>query len=221
MKLNRLFVAFSAIAVMLPASTASAASITVTNHSFETLGTLLGGCGTGCEIYSEPPGWSGSGFGAFRPGTHAGNTSFFSTLSDGITSLYNNVPGSPATQTVGATVQLGTVYTLMVDLGARHDAPFAALAALVINGTTYFATGAPPSAGGWSTYCVQYVGQAADVGSAITIQLSTTGVQGNFDNVRLDGTPAAAAVPEPASLVLLATGLVAVASRLRRRPTNR
>ena len=68
--------------------------------------------------------------------------------------------------------------------------------------------------GNWSTYTVTYTGLAADVGKTITIVLGASGVQGNFDNVRLDAT-AAAAVPEPVTWVLLGAGLIGLAGARR------
>jgi len=220
MNLKRRSTVFAVTALMSVAGAASASPITITNYSFETTGTFLGGCGTGCNIYTQPPGWTGVAFGGFQPGTDQGNFTYFNTLSDGITSLYMNDLNSVASQTVAPTVQLGVLYTLMVDLGARNDTPFAAIASLVINGNTYTATGTAPVAGGWSMFSVQYIGQAADVGSAITIQLTTSGIQGNFDNVRLDAL-SPQPVPEPATLLMLGAGLVIIANRFRRRRSNR
>ena len=108
------------------ASAAWAAPITVNNPSFEILpaGGLPFGCGTGCSFSGGSiPGWStsGTGLGQFQPGVHLGNLTLFNSLSDGPTSAYSN--SGPISQTVGATVQAGVIYTLLVDIGDRNDLP--------------------------------------------------------------------------------------------------
>ena len=205
-------------ALALAAAPCFASTIFVSNFSFETLpgGGLPSACGTGCSYSAGGtiPDWSGATGGEFQPGTQDGNFAYFNTLSDGITNAYSN--GGVISQTVGATVVEGEVYTLMVDVGYRNDAAFAGTAALVINGNTYSATGTTPSPGGWSTFTATYTGLSADVGDAITIALGSSGVQGNFDNVRMDGTLAESAVPEPASFLLIAPVLLALGSRIKR-----
>jgi hypothetical protein len=119
-------------------------------------------------------------------------------------------------QTVGGTVVLGEVYTLLVDIGWRLDAGFTGSADLLINGHTYAATGTTPAQGTWSTYTVTYTGLAADVGRSITIDLNSSGSQGNFDNVRLDGTLGESGVPEPASFLLIGPALIALGLRMKR-----
>ena len=63
------------------------------------------------------------------------------TLSDGITNAYSNVEGSVISQTVGETVVMGEVYTLLIDIGWRFDESFTGTADLLINGHTYAAAG--------------------------------------------------------------------------------
>ncbi len=159
-------------------------------------------CGAGCS-YSVDfiPGWTNTPFlglgltsGQFQPGTHVGNTTYFDSLSDGITSAYTTTGG--IVQTPGVTVTEGVIYTLLVDVGYRKDAgPFGS-PRLVVNNVFYDGVGVPV-AGGWATFTTTYVGLAADVGKPITIYLDSVTQQGNFDNVRFsDSTP----VPLPAAL---------------------
>jgi hypothetical protein len=230
--MNRKFVSFLAVAIFSAVS-ASAAPIIVNNHSFETLppGGLPFGCGAGC-FFSEStgiPGWTDSiptgANGEFRPGTDVSNFAYFSTLSsDGTpTILYSDDPGTIISQTVAPTVLLGVTYTLMVDLGTRHDYPFNASADLLINGTSHLALGtpAPPGSGSWSTFTAVYVGLATDVGDPITIELRNLGVangaQADFDNVRLSDSTTTTAVPEPGSLLLVGSGLLVGVRRWRKR----
>jgi hypothetical protein len=198
------------VALVLVAAPCFGSPIFVNNFSFETLpigGLPVTGCGAGCAFSFGPiPGWTGPG-GQFQPGTPA-NTFYFNSLSDGITSAYAN--NGVLSQTVGATVVLGEVYTLLVDIGWRNDTGFTGTADLLINGVTYTATGTMPTQGTFGVYSVSYTGLAADVGQAITIELNSAGPEGNFDNVRLDGTGGTSTVPEPASFLLIAPGLLAL-----------
>jgi hypothetical protein len=121
-------------------------------------------------------------------------------------------------QTVGSTVQLGFIYTLLVDIGWRHDTANAGVARLLINGSVYSGSFlGVPSQGNWTTESVTYVGTAADVGSAITIQLRSSTTQGNFDNVRLDATAPESGVPEPALSSAVAAALLGLGVFARRK----
>ena len=205
------------------ASAAYADDISVVNPSFETLPTfgLNVTCGTGCAFSTGGiiPGWTTSSpdSGEFQPGTQDGNTTYFSSLSDGITSAYAN--SGTISQTVGVTVQPGVTYTLQVDLGARNDLPFDASAELLVGGTAFDAVGADPTAGNWSTFTAMFTGTQAEAGDPITIELITSGTQANFDDVRVSDN-LSAAVPEPSSLPLFVIGLLGtlgIGPLLRRR----
>jgi hypothetical protein len=156
----------------------------------------------------------GSG-GQFQPG-NPGNTNYFNSLSDGPTSAYNNGVGGVISQIIGAPVVLGEVYTLLVDIGYRKDAGFTGSADLLINGQKYTATGVPIQ-GAFTTFTATYTGLLADVGQSITIELNSGGSQGNFDNVRLDGT-IPGGVPEPTAFLLAGPALLGLAAWKRRRP---
>jgi hypothetical protein len=208
---------------ILGIAAALAAPITVNNPSFEIVPPggfpLTANCvpTTGCS-YNEGsiPDWTGSGtFGEFIPGTQVGNFFAFNTIPDGTTVAYSN--SGTISQTVGATVQAGVVYTLQVDLGWRNDLPtFIGTADLLVNGTQYFATGAIPVQGNWSDFTATYTGLAADVGDPITIELNSSGTQADFDEVRLADN-LASVVPEPASVGILGVGLIGVLVFARRK----
>ncbi len=206
--------AFLALAILaLVAAPAFASPITVSNFSFETLpaGGLPFGCGAGCNYSIDPiPGWTASGgavgaSGQWQPGSPANG--YYTSLSLGPTQAFAN--GGILSQTVAPLVVAGAVYTLTVDVGRRADMAFTGTIALLIDGTSY--TGlplTPPASGTFGAYMVTYVGTAADASRPITIQLRSDGVQGNFDNVRLD-VGLLEPVPEPgSSLLLLSIGLV-------------
>jgi hypothetical protein len=208
---------------LLSAPASYANPITVNNASFETLpggGPLPFGCGTGCA-YSESdiaattiPDWTVTGnvYGQFQPGPPTTLT-YFDTVPDGITIAYTN--GGSISQTVGSTVVVGVVYTLLVSVGVRNDEPDPGTEALVVNGNTYLATGTPASPGHWSTYTATYTGLAGDLGDAITIQLASPGAQGDWDNVQLSSATSASGVPEPASGLLVGLGALALAGIVR------
>jgi hypothetical protein len=193
-----------------------ASPILVNNPSFEPLlaSDQPAQCGFGCFSTQAPiVGWTNTGIsGQFKPGTDVGNFTFFSTLSDNVTSAWSN--GPTISQAVGATVQLGVTYVLQVDLGERHDTPFVASADLLINGIPHVAIGTPPVPGNWSTYTATYTGLLADVGSSITIELKSAGPQANFDNVRLNDS--LVSVPEPASCGTVGLALMALLVLARR-----
>jgi hypothetical protein len=143
---------------------------------------------------------------------------YYNTLSDGPTEAYI-ATSEVISQTVGATVQTGATYTLLVDIGARLDLRFLGAADLLINGNQYVATGVE-NLGGFATYTATYTGLAGDAGDPITIQLSSSGQQGDFDNVRLSCTGpcgSGSTVPEPSEIVLLGPGLSALYFIRRRR----
>ena len=232
--------AFRVLATLaFAAAPAFASPIFVNNFSFETYPVLDGvGCPSPCAYDTGAiPGWPATAgittntiSGQIQPGGLAGTIpdALFNTLSDGVTSAYSN--GPTLSQQVGATVGVGTVYTLLVDIGQRMDSgsgSYGGSADLLIgatagNGgahTTILAAGTAPDLGKWSTFTLMYLGTAADAGATITIELKNSlGVvgnvthQGNFDNVQLS------AVPEPASFLLIGSALLALTAFRRRRP---
>jgi len=210
MAMTSRFISIAALG-LVGAVGAMATPIFVSNFSFEALpGTGLNksGCGPGCAYSTGAiPGWTGvsTGSGEFHPGLPAQ----FTTLSAGPTVGYSN--GITLSQTVGVTVTPGTTYTLQVDLGERNDLGplgFRGGADLLIGGVSVFpAIGLAPTPGNWSTFTATYVGLPADATKTITIQLTSSGAQGDFDNVRLTSVAAAAGVPEPGTVTLIGLGL--------------
>jgi hypothetical protein len=198
--------------LLLSAAGLSADVIPVNNPSFEnTTGISFVSCGTGCAFSTTGvPQWTSSttATGLFQP-----SPSQFSFLPDGITTAYSN--GGTISQTVGATVQAGLIYTLTVFLGQRFDLPgtgFQSTANLLLSGpggsVVVPATGSTPAPGSWSQFTAKFVGSATTAGDSITIQLGAAGIQGNFDDVQLS------VIPEPGSIVLLGlgfAGLLAIA----------
>jgi hypothetical protein len=63
-------------------------------------------------------------------------------------------------------------------------------------------------------------GTAAQAGKPITIQLSSGGIQANFDSVKLKGS-SPPSVPEPSTFIMLGAGLLPVFGMVRRRYLKR
>jgi hypothetical protein len=216
---------------LLGAFAAMASPIPVINFSFETpqFGGVPVGCGSNCSFtVGAIPGWLGSNThsGQFKPGTQAGNTTYFSQLTDGITVAFTE--GATLFQTVIPAVVPGVTYTLMVDLGQRRDLPllpFRPTAELVVGavngvgGVGFIATGTAPAASRWSTFVASFTGTAAESGKSITIELLSSGMQGEFDNVRLSDNLSSAA-PEPAGVTLLGMGLAGLLVFAKRKRTS-
>jgi HpiC1 cyclase/PEP-CTERM motif len=198
---------------MFVSAPAWATPIAVNNFSFETLPTtgLPIGCGGSCAYSIGPiPGWTNTGTsGQWITGGFLGNPPAF----DGSVIAYSN--DNSISQNV-ATAVAGTTYTLQVELLHRTDAPLAGVVQLEINGgVVATATGVDGGPGTWSDWTATYVATAANAGQTVTILLSTAGVQGDFDDVRLDAS--SVAIPEPAALTLLGAGLLGLGMVRRRR----
>ena len=191
----------------LMAASAFAGPIAVNNGNFSTLPVSglnifnpLGNYSDGAGIpgwntslnYSDSGQWDPSGI---VLGVPAGSTYI----------AYSN--GGIISQTVTPTVVVGAVYTLTVELGDRTDYPSMGGADLLIDGVAYDATGTL-TPGGWSTFTATYTGLAGDIGDAITIQLTSSGDQGDFADVTLSGPASTAVTPEPGTFYLAGLGLL-------------
>jgi hypothetical protein len=218
-----------AVGTLLFASVGHADSIAVVNGDFDTLPT--GGLSTACDgtppgcsyEFGSVPGWTQSGpsgfsgGGEFRPGTDVGITKFFDSLPNGnpIVGFSN---GATLSQTVGTTVEDGVTYTLQVALGERNDYPGEGSAELLLSGgggtVTIPCVGPAPTKGNWSTCTATFTGTAAEIGDSITIELLSSGDQGDFDNVTLTDS---VDTPEPSSLLLIGSGLLGLLGLAKRK----
>ncbi len=205
-----------------PVGQANAALIAVTNSGFEAF-TLtdgqyvdLGGTPIppGLVDPNPIPGWmvSGTGAGTFNPTT----THYAGEASEGFNVAYSN--GPTISQLLAAVLTLGSSYILQVDVGNRLDEPFAGYAVQLFAGGSLLAqeNSLSPLSGTFATSTLTYTPLASDLnlGMSLEVRLLSSGVQANFDNVRLN---AATPTPEPGTLLLLGTGFVGMGTMVRRR----
>jgi hypothetical protein len=210
---------FLALACVIFASVGRADTIPVVNGDFDSVPSsgLTDGCGFGCSYdVGAIFGWNQTGApnaGQFEPGTTMGMFNYFP--GGNTTMAFSN--GATIWQTVGATVESGVTYTLQVMLGARTDEQFDGSAELLIGGSTVVpCMGTGPASGNWETCTATFTGNAADAGDTMTIELLSSGDQGDFSNVSLtDSLPDP--TPEPGSLALLAAALLGMAVFARKR----
>jgi hypothetical protein len=221
---NGFLIGISVASALLSLGTASAGAITVNDANFQT--TPAGGYPIAYfgNAFSEAPipGWTN----LQTPGVSgqnivANNVEYNSIPNGGDVFAYTN--GATISQTVGATVQVGDVYTLALYFGQRNDIVTNETADLLVNGVQYFATGTAPPVGGWSLYTATYTGLALDSGDSITIELNNVpGHQGDFDDVSLSdsGIPvgSGSSTPEPgyAGVLLACLGSLTLAARMRK-----
>lgn len=129
-------------------------------------------------------------------------------------------PGSPAdyTQTLAASFQLNTAYSLTGYVG--HPQGFgesigtAYTVALLAGGNLLASISSTGPEGSFSPFALTFSAFASPYeGQPLGIRLSTTQEQTAFDDIALD---ASATVPEPSSVLFMASGLGALLARRRR-----
>jgi uncharacterized protein (TIGR03437 family) len=207
------------------ATSGGSTSISITNPGFETLPANpqwidcsgnggAGSGGAGCRDTGDGnvPGWTAAGsfIGLFQPGPNY----FTLPLPAAEGTTLAQVNSGTLSQTLTATLQTSTLYTLQVDIGQRLDKlyPSPPPTAQLFAGTKLIAsaTGSQPPVGGWTTWTGTYTSSASDplAGQTLKIVLGTTTPQGDFDNVRLTAAPAGSGTPPAIS----AGGVVNAAS---------
>jgi hypothetical protein len=207
-----LFVSLVLVGVVM-AGPASAASIPITNFSFEDPPQADGGFTIGPVV----TGWVVTGSsGVFNP--TAGQLSQGPT--DGLQVGYSNETGLGLSQTLtGVVLTANTLYTLKVDVQSRSDAATEKGSTLQLTTAGGFVLASnsvgplPASTNFLLTTIFSPLPGDTHFGQTLRIALVAAGTQSDWDNVRLDAT----AVPEPATMFLGGIGLVAFGYAARRR----
>lgn len=173
--------------------------------------------GSGCFAEDTFDGWTvaASGTATFRPSVGAGQE--FTSLPDGSQVAAISTGGGSGGeifQDLSAVAAADTTYTLTFFVGQRSDVAFDSSydVSLMANGTTLASdTGASPAAGTFVERTIVFSTGAspAELGKALRIDVFAPAGplgQADFDLFSLDASTASP-VPEPSSLVLLATGM--------------
>ena len=196
----------------------------ILNPSFED---PLVGPGGICNC--SPTDWTTTGIvGVWDPGPPGPGNSFFDTIPDGNQIMFVAFTGTggEATQTLTATLQADTTYTLSYWVGARKDMPFNPYTVSLIANSNVLASdsGGLPAPGDFvqRTFSFSSGSNPADLGAALTIDITAPpefGGQAEFDLIQLDATPTrgSSEAPEPASMLLAGAGLIAGFVSIRRR----
>jgi hypothetical protein len=188
-------------------------AITIVNPGFETLPSnpkwidCSGYGGPGCRYTDDGnvPGWIASGVSGSGLLQMGPRNLFTLPLRAAEGQTIVQINSGTLSQTVTATLEASTKYTLQVDVGRRLDnvasSPSPTVQLFAGNTQIALATGPQPPLGGWTTWTATHQSDPSDAraGQALRIVLGgTTPVQGDFDNVRLTKVSAqqtGAAVP--------------------------
>jgi hypothetical protein len=205
-----------------------ASPLAIVNSSFDSDVLALNGISMSSII-----GWSALGSqGAWAPtalrlnlGGSPGLVTNPATGIDGSNVAFSN--GGTISQTLASTLasSAGMVYTLSVDIGRRFDIPDLDYSIALFAGATPLASifdPVSPTPGTLSFATLQYTstGSEAVIGQNLSIRLITTaggGAQTVYDKVTLDATQTQAGAPEPASALLMLTGIGVVCLAKRKR----
>jgi len=170
-------------------------NIPIVNAGFEA---VVPACAPGpaCGAFLAVAGWTGSGiFWTFKPSTGPGGV-FPSGVPEGVNvaGLGANNGGAVLVQTLDATLQPGTTYTLVFSVGSRSEYDFAGYRVELLAGSTTVVSDSslsPPS-GTFVTGRIVYSSNTgpALLGQKLGIRLTgNAGGQADFDKISLDATP--------------------------------
>jgi hypothetical protein len=180
--------ALTALGSLFAAPWAVAAPVPVTNPGFEA--NVLPDGWTSPTIV----GWttsSGGGDGAYNPTS----SDYPSGIPEGQNVAYSNGTGNQIRQTLSTTLQANKAYVLTMQVGKRANTPFAGYRVQLRAGGVVLAednSSQTPPSGGFVTSRVSFRAPAghAQLGQNLEIRMWATGVQANFDDVKLEAFPA-------------------------------
>jgi hypothetical protein len=211
----------SSFLVIVPQGQVKAALLTVANNSFEDpVITNTTGINTVSSGTTNNWTFAGGAQGFINPGLgETSNSGFWygpsPVLPDGNQVAWSN--GGTISQTLSATLQANTKYTLGVHVGRRENVAFAGYNIELLAGNTVLVSNnsVTPAPGSFQYVTFDYTsGISVTPGQALQIRLTSLGTQANFDNITLD----AASIPEPSAILgLLGFGLLGIASKLRQK----
>jgi hypothetical protein len=213
----------SSFLVIVPQGQVKAALLTVANNSFETpLVTSLSGTLSATGLFG---GWTfaGGGQGFINPVVGQSNAPGFwygslPNIPNGNQVAWSN--GGTISQTLSATLQANTKYTLGAYVGRRQNVAFPGYNIELYAGGNLLASNnsVTPADGTFAPVTVSYTsGISVTPGQALEIRLTSqtgTNAQTNFDLITLDASP----IPEPSAILgLLGFGLLGIGSTLKQK----
>jgi hypothetical protein len=215
----------SSCLMIVPQVQVRAASIFIANHSFETpvITDSSGILDTGMSTTGNWTFAGGMNQGFINPGVGENNDPGFwygpsPTLPNGNQVAWSN--GGTISQTLSATLQANTKYTLGAYVGRRQKVAFPGYNIELYAGGNLLASNnsVTPAEGTFAPVTVSYTsGISVTPGQALEIRLTSqtgTNAQTNFDLITLDASP----IPEPSAILgLLGFGLLGIGSTLKQK----
>jgi hypothetical protein len=184
----------SLIAALIYALPACALDIPITNAGFEQ---VVLPCAPGPACFArDVAAWTGTGqFSTFKPSTGPGGI-FPGGLPEGMNvgAVGNEVGVGSLVQTLTATLQPNTTYTLVFSVGSRSDYVFTGYTIDLLAGSTTLASDSSlsPPTGTFVTGRIVYssVANPTLLGQRLAIRLTSRGAgSADFDKLSLDATP--------------------------------
>jgi len=211
MKIRSSLIASMAVWFLASAAVSWGGTITINNPSFESPS-----CGTTGPVTCVPSGWVLNGVGGTLLPPGGGPAAF-----DGSQYATTNAGGS-LTQDLLTSLLANTDYDLTVWVLNRGcgGCVFDPTVELLVGGTIVGeASGTTPAVGTWTEWTLDYVspGSGPLVGEDLSIELTSTATQGDYDLIGLSSNATVSGVPEPSTFLFAGAGLLGLGLAARRR----